>query len=49
MNYAKAIKRHENHAAAFARIGKAKLARMHLMRAGELRKAKQIKREVKAS
>lgn len=48
MTFAKAIKRHEDLAAAFARIGKAKLARMHLLRAGELRKAKEIKRECKA-
>lgn len=49
MKLAAAIKRHENMAAAFARIGKAKLARLHLLRAGELRKASQIKRECKAS
>lgn len=48
MNLAKAAKRHEDLAAAFARIGKAKLARMHLLRAEELKTAKQIKRECKA-
>lgn len=45
MNFRLAIKRHENLAAAFAQIGKAKLARLHLLRAGELRKTMQIKRE----
>lgn len=47
MNIRAAIKRHEDLAAAFARIGKAKLARMHLLRAGELRKASQIKKELR--
>lgn len=47
MNYALAIKRHEDMAAAFALIGKAKLARMHKLRAEQLRKTQQIKRECK--
>lgn len=49
MRFNAAIQRHEDLAAAAARIGKAKLARMHLLRAGELRKAKQIRKEAKAS
>lgn len=49
MNFAKAVKRHEDLATAFARIGKAKMARLHLLRAGELKKAKDIKQECKAS
>lgn len=47
MNFIKAAKRHEDLAAAFARIGKAKLARLHLLRANELKTAKRIKRECK--
>lgn len=49
MNFAKAVKRHEDLANAFARIGKAKLARLHLLRAEQLRTAKQIRKEAKAS
>jgi hypothetical protein len=49
MNFRAAIKRHEDLANAFARLGKAKLSRMHLLRAEELRKAKQIRKEAKAS
>jgi hypothetical protein len=49
MNMARAIKRHEDLANAFAKIGKAKLARLHLLRAEQFRKAKQIRREGKAS
>lgn len=48
MNFAVAIKRHEDKAAIAARIGKAKLARLHLLRANELRTARKIKRESKA-
>lgn len=47
MNFNKAAKRHEDLATAFARIGKAKLARLHLLRANELKTAKKIKRECK--
>ncbi|MGE0278434.1 MAG: hypothetical protein AB7R40_23810 [Nitrospiraceae bacterium] len=47
MNLRLAIKRHEDMANAFARIGKAKLARLHLLRAEELRKTQQIKRELR--
>lgn len=48
MNYARAIKRHEDMAAAFAKIGKAKMVRLHMLRAGELKKAKQIKQECRS-
>lgn len=49
MNFIKAAKRHEDLATAFARIGKAKLARLHLLRANELRTARKVKQECKAS
>lgn len=49
MNLRQAIQRHEDKAALAARIGKAKLARAHKLRAEQLRVAKQIKRECKAS
>lgn len=45
MNIPKAIKRHEEMAAAFAKIGKAKLARMHLLRAEQFKKLLELKRE----
>ena len=45
MNFAKAAKRHEDLAAAFAKIGKAKMARLHLLRANELRTARKVKQE----
>lgn len=47
MNFTKAAKRHEDLAAAFAKIGKAKMARLHLLRANELKTAKKIKRELR--
>ena len=45
MNIAQAIKRHEDLAFWFARIGKAKRARMELLRVEELKKVRQLKRE----
>jgi hypothetical protein len=47
MNLRLAIKRHEDLANAFARTGKAKLARMHLLRAEQLRTAKTIRKEMR--
>jgi len=45
VNIAQAIKRHEDLAFWFARIGKAKRARMELLRVEELKKVRQLKRE----
>lgn len=45
MNLAKAAKRHEELAVFYARIGKAKTARLHVLRADQLEKAKELKRE----
>jgi hypothetical protein len=47
MNLQQAINRHEDKAALAARLGKAKLARAHKLRAEQLRTAKQIKRELR--
>jgi len=47
MRFSAAIKRHEDLANTFARTGKAKLARLHLLRANELRTAKRIRKECK--
>lgn len=49
VNLSRAIKRHEDKAAIAARIGNAKLARTHKLRAEQLRTAKQIRKEVRAS
>lgn len=47
MNIARAIQRHEDKAALAARIGKAKLARAHKLRAEQLRIARQIRKELR--
>lgn len=47
MNYRHAIQRHEDKAASAARIGKAKLARAHKLRADQLRVTQRIKRELR--
>ncbi len=48
MNFTKAAKRHEEQAAAYALVGKAKRARAELLRAEQMRMAKRIKRECRA-
>lgn len=45
MNFSTAIRRHEDQARHYARLGKAKAARAHLLRAGQLRMAMKIKSE----
>lgn len=45
MNIAQAIKRHEDLAFWFARMGKAKRARAELLRVEQLKKMRQLKRE----
>lgn len=49
MNYARAIQRHREEAERLAMSGKYKAAMAHLLRVEHLQKARQIKREVKAS
>lgn len=48
MNFRLAIKRHEDKAAQFARLGKAKLASRELRKANELRTARKIRKELRA-
>ena len=45
MNIAQAIKRHQDLAFWFARIGKAKSARLELLRIEQLKKLRELKRE----
>ena len=45
MNIAQAIKRHEDLAFWFARMGKAKRARAELLRVEQLKKLRELKRE----
>ncbi len=47
MNLRQAIQRHEDKAAYAARIGKAKQARAHKLRAEQLRVAKKIRKELR--
>lgn len=47
MNFTTAIRRHEDQARHYARLGKAKAARAHLLRAGQLRTAMTIKDETR--
>lgn len=47
MNFRLAIKRHEDMATEFARIGKAKLASRELRKANELRTARKIRQELR--